>query len=163
MCLFLYVFFFLSRVLNTRCSLVTGFQTGEFPIFEQRFFIFSSRRRHTICALVTGVQTCALPIWPASGRCRCDADGVFSEPGAGGATPNRPPQTLFRLDRAAGSAQRFAVDGGLRGNRSEEHTSELQSLMRNSYAVFCLTKKKPKNINILHDTTTYNQTQQIHT
>src|SRR3546814_7679490 len=35
----------------------------------------------------------------------------------------------------------------LRGNRlvrSEEHTSELQSLMRISYAVFCLTKKKTK-------------------
>src|SRR3546814_4125737 len=29
-------------------------------------------------------------------------------------------------------------------DRSEEHTSELQSLMRTSYAVFCLTKKKPK-------------------
>src|SRR3546814_10201424 len=29
----------------------------------------------------------------------------------------------------------------LRGERSEEHTSELQSLMRTSYAVFCLTKK----------------------
>src|SRR3546814_6080427 len=28
------------------------------------------------------------------------------------------------------------------GIRSEEHTSELQSLMRNSYAVFCLKKKK---------------------
>src|SRR3546814_8884772 len=28
--------------------------------------------------------------------------------------------------------------------RSEEHTSELQSLMRNSYAVFCLKKKKDK-------------------
>src|SRR3546814_4938239 len=28
--------------------------------------------------------------------------------------------------------------------RSEEHTSELQSLMRSSYAVFCLTKKKEK-------------------
>src|SRR3546814_1928384 len=28
------------------------------------------------------------------------------------------------------------------GRRSEEHTSELQSLMRISYAVFCLTKKK---------------------
>src|SRR3546814_8920854 len=28
--------------------------------------------------------------------------------------------------------------------RSEEHTSELQSLMRNSYAVFCLTKKNNK-------------------
>src|SRR3546814_8377529 len=32
------------------------------------------------------------------------------------------------------------------GHRSEEHTSELQSLMRISYAVFCL-KKKKKNIN----------------
>src|SRR3546814_8102506 len=30
--------------------------------------------------------------------------------------------------------------------RSEEHTSELQSLMRNSYAVFCLKKKKNKCI-----------------
>src|SRR3546814_7955355 len=29
--------------------------------------------------------------------------------------------------------------------RSEEHTSELQSLMRNSYAVFCLKKKKRKH------------------
>src|SRR3546814_9975369 len=33
------------------------------------------------------------------------------------------------------------------GPRSEEHTSELQSLMRISYAVFCL-KKKKKNITI---------------
>src|SRR3546814_3199747 len=31
------------------------------------------------------------------------------------------------------------------GSRSEEHTSELQSLMRISYAVFCLKKKKKKN------------------
>src|SRR3546814_5857621 len=30
------------------------------------------------------------------------------------------------------------------GGRSEEHTSELQSLMRISYAVFCLQKTKPK-------------------
>src|SRR3546814_2176744 len=35
--------------------------------------------------------------------------------------------------------------------RSEEHTSELQSLMRISYAVFCL-KKKKKKININRDT-----------
>src|SRR3546814_8610481 len=32
----------------------------------------------------------------------------------------------------------------LHPGRSEEHTSELQSLMRISYAVFCLKKKKPK-------------------
>src|SRR3546814_2622987 len=31
--------------------------------------------------------------------------------------------------------------------RSEEHTSELQSLMRISYAVFCLKKKKQQNVN----------------
>src|SRR3546814_4862906 len=37
------------------------------------------------------------------------------------------------------------------GQRSEEHTSELQSLMRISYAVFCLTKKKQNNRK--HETT----------
>src|SRR3546814_9184057 len=35
-----------------------------------------------------------------------------------------------------------ALPAELVGERSEEHTSELQSLMRNSYAVFCLKKKK---------------------
>src|SRR3546814_3355853 len=34
--------------------------------------------------------------------------------------------------------------------RSEEHTSELQSLMRISYAVFCLKKKKTTNQNNTH-------------
>src|SRR3546814_9029170 len=34
--------------------------------------------------------------------------------------------------------------------RSEEHTSELQSLMRTSYAVFCLKKKKKRNIDMKH-------------
>src|SRR3546814_8968376 len=37
-------------------------------------------------------------------------------------------------------ARIFAIDNFL--HRSEEHTSELQSLMRISYAVFCLKKKK---------------------
>src|SRR3546814_5207463 len=35
--------------------------------------------------------------------------------------------------------------GGGENPRSEEHTSELQSLMRISYAVFCLKKKNPTN------------------
>src|SRR3546814_9450927 len=49
----------------------------------------------------------------------------------------------------------------LRGSRirSEEHTSELQSLMRISYAVFCLKKKTKNNMNRNH----YKQKQQIHT
>src|SRR3546814_9952778 len=37
-------------------------------------------------------------------------------------------------------------------HRSEEHTSELQSLMRISYAVFCLKKKKHINTNNNHKT-----------
>src|SRR3546814_4505974 len=37
-------------------------------------------------------------------------------------------------------------DAKVKAYRSEEHTSELQSLMRISYAVFCLKKKKSENI-----------------
>src|SRR3546814_2690783 len=40
----------------------------------------------------------------------------------------------------------MAAVQALGGIRSEEHTSELQSLMRNSYAVFCLKKKRSINI-----------------
>src|SRR3546814_4782112 len=40
-----------------------------------------------------------------------------------------------------------------RGQRSEEHTSELQALMRISYAVFCLKKTKNKIQNIERDST----------
>src|SRR3546814_8064899 len=35
--------------------------------------------------------------------------------------------------------------------RSEEHTSELQSLMRISYAVFCLTKKNSNNLSTIQN------------
>src|SRR3546814_1575464 len=41
------------------------------------------------------------------------------------------------------------------GVRSEEHTSELQSLMRISYAVFCLKKKKNKTADTTNPTTTH--------
>src|SRR3546814_8854986 len=116
-------------------------------------FFFSSRRRHTRCALVTGVQTCALPIcgrgslaarlWGGRGR-----DGIVG---------------LADVDRRHGDGAVLGADvdtadigleagrlaafdrhlGQLRG-RSEEHTSALQSLMRISYAVFCLKQKKTR-------------------
>src|SRR3546814_6358558 len=44
------------------------------------------------------------------------------------------------------------AEGGVAALRSEEHTSELQSLMRISYAVFCL---KKKNITHLHQLSCY--------
>src|SRR3546814_5570354 len=64
------------------------------------------------------------------------------------------------LDRGIGRGDRFEtahrLDQYLELSviRSEEHTSELQSLMRISYAVFCLKKKKTKK----HTQTTYNYT-----
>src|SRR3546814_9922229 len=45
------------------------------------------------------------------------------------------------LDHGEGLLRRLEGDLGPRLGRSEEHTSELQSLMRISYAVFCLKKK----------------------
>src|SRR3546814_6279521 len=51
-------------------------------------------------------------------------------------TENARPSTWIYVD---------VRDRDLTSVRSEEHTSELQSLMRTSYAVFCLKKKKKKN------------------
>src|SRR3546814_2460525 len=58
----------------------------------------------------------------------------------GGAYRTRPGMLRFRLQA-----------------RSEEHTSELQSLMRTSYAVFCLKKKKQDKYIILYYGTTKQQ------
>src|SRR3546814_4168907 len=72
-----------------------------------------------------------------------------------------------RLCQAAGVEPRHPLLGLRhlrRHHRSEEHTSELQSLMRISYAVFCL-KKKKKNIQktITHKHITDNKTRQYGT
>src|SRR3546814_3612633 len=49
----------------------------------------------------------------------------------------------YRAGRRNGNGEAGEKGAGLgRDRRSEEHTSELQSLMRISYAVFCLKKKK---------------------
>src|SRR3546814_3566680 len=52
----------------------------------------------------------------------------------------------FQLTRMAANVGVDTLLGAV--PRSEEHTSELQSLMRISYAVFCLKKKKMHHINI---------------
>src|SRR3546814_3382010 len=50
-----------------------------------------------------------------------------------------------------------ATDASMTDGRSEEHTSELQSLMRISYAVFCLKKKKKRKPNTRIDETQMNE------
>src|SRR3546814_8084995 len=131
-------------------------------------FCFSSRRRHTRCALVTGVQTCALPI--SALRFIMEGSGAFTN-------VDGHKMTLAANDFVLtpnGTWHEHGVDesgtvciwqdgldiplmNALEANfyevhpdlqRSEEHTSELQSLMRISYAVFCLKKKKTTNTTI---------------
>src|SRR3546814_9753795 len=126
-------------------------------------FFFSSRRRHTRCALVTGVQTCALPIyipvnWSAgvTGGTTIQLPdgelGIIATAGISNKWRTRETlqQTSLETDLSGEPQTNFnrvvtdnrIVVNGLLGFRSEEHTSELQSLMRISYAVFCLKKTK---------------------
>src|SRR3546814_6005372 len=51
-------------------------------------------------------------------------------------------QRLFHWQGERAVLRAAAKAGTVAGIRSEEHTSELQSLMRSSYAVFCLKKKE---------------------
>src|SRR3546814_9738215 len=56
----------------------------------------------------------------------------------------RLPARRSRERSARGVLGRYRVGAHAREGRSEEHTSELQSLMRISYAVFCLKQQKNK-------------------
>src|SRR3546814_2672364 len=67
------------------------------------------------------------------------------------------PPGITRLELAGSGwddTEAPSVGGEVVRLRSEEHTSELQSLMRISYAVFCLKKKKNNNIASYLKTTT---------
>src|SRR3546814_5977051 len=60
-------------------------------------------------------------------------------------------RTIRKIARATSTKSKtvctkLPYDSSTAGVRSEEHTSELQSLMRSSYAVFCLHKKIESNI-----------------
>src|SRR3546814_3778396 len=57
-------------------------------------------------------------------------------------TPKNPQPTALSVCRKLARCCPAGFSGSLSMSRSEEHTSELQSLMRISYAVFCLKKKK---------------------
>src|SRR3546814_6185160 len=70
----------------------------------------------------------------------------------------RRPDSDLAIGRQASHQECHATDEQ-EAERSEEHTSELQSLMRISYAVFCLKTKKNKK----RETTKNKRTQQIKT
>src|SRR3546814_5580448 len=69
------------------------------------------------------------------------ADGVVSRVDMMRFARNARREVAEEIERRAA----HIVDRDVAAQRSEEHTSELQSLMRISYAVFCLKKKKKHN------------------
>src|SRR3546814_1251690 len=137
-------FFFASRRRHTRCALVTGVQTCALPISRDgerdtavraepgragprpaavRHGVGNAeancrRRERALCPLwrgLAGPDPCFLLMAREfAAQCRIEI-GVKPRPGLDSLICRSP------------------------GARSEEHTSELQSLMRRSYAVFCLT------------------------
>src|SRR3546814_3987945 len=70
---------------------------------------------------------------------------AMSETGAGSDVVGMKLKAERRGGRYVLNGTKFWITNGAYADRSEEHTSELQSLMRISYAVFCLKKKKHKN------------------
>src|SRR3546814_4394854 len=130
---------------------------------------FSSRRRHTRCALVTSSDVCSsdlvrwlgdrlppfsfkpmamerfesassehgIPIDEARRLVRTSVDRWNEEVLREFAHPEPSPARVRSLKGVLNSLRHLFAP-----LRSEEHTSELQSLMRISYAVFCLKKKK---------------------
>src|SRR3546814_3978972 len=80
-----------------------------------------------------------------AGGNRGAAERLPAQPALSAGRHPYPPDALGRV------AQRPVA--ATRSNRSEEHTSELQSLMRISYAVFCLKKKKTN----IQDNTKHNK------
>src|SRR3546814_6590494 len=106
----------------------------EMRISDWSSDVCSSDLRHA-CEVPEDVRALCEAVWNIADGARracgifvCDLDWVRDQP----AIPLRAPSDRAILLR--------------RGSRSEEHTSELQSLMRISYAVFCLKKKTHKKI-----------------
>src|SRR3546814_8930481 len=152
--LFKCVFFFSSRRRHTRCALVTGVQTCALPIallvggttaldagtgnvtlanagndFVGAVDIVGGAIQITDAnALTLGTVTAGQLTATSTGDLDLGTTDVSG--------------TLVAHSNGGAIVQGGALQvGGTTELRSEEHTSELQSLMRNSYAVFCLEKK----------------------
>src|SRR3546814_6193307 len=141
-CMFTFFFFFLMIRRPPRSTRTDTL----FPYTTLFRSAAASRRQRAVPPSAAGHQAAAAEIHgiPAAGR----ATGGGIERGRFGAGQRAAPRALRtaqadRRRRATGVADREVEQGRATG-RSEEHTSELQALMRISYAVYCLKKKKKK-------------------
>src|SRR3546814_9809512 len=113
-----------------------GATTGHLGAAGNAFALAVSRQAYRLMAYKDEYEVARLCSEPGF---RAAVDAQFSRTGK--IRLHLAPPLLSRLDPRTGrpAKRRF-------GPGSEEHTSELQSLMRISYAVFCLKKKKQTNL-----------------
>src|SRR3546814_1116128 len=131
-------FFFSSRRRHTRCALVTGVQTCALPISGP-----NGAGKSSLIRMAAGLLA------PIAGRiAREDSTGLLAHDLALDEAQSLSAALGFwaRLDGGGADGVSAALRAmaleplapvPVRFLRSEEHTSELQSLMRISYAVFC--------------------------
>src|SRR3546814_8513034 len=136
-------YFFSSRRRHTSCALVTGVQTCALPIFFHAEF--TGRQNAHMAGQLLGYSvediTRLMPEIEAFAEIndyidqpvRVYSSGMQVRLAFSVATAIRP--DILIVDEALSVG-----DAYFQHKRSEEHTSELQSLMRISYAVFCLKK-----------------------
>src|SRR3546814_4788460 len=141
MVLAFYLFFFLLMIrrpprstrTDTLCPYTTLFRSyratpvtsiyGDTPSLTGTVNAAGLRNGDTLTAVTSGAA-----IWTSAAGATSDI-GAYAVAGSGLAADSHNYNVTFAQDAANATA------------RSEEHTSELQSLMRISYAVFCLKKK----------------------
>src|SRR3546814_6649084 len=119
------------------------------------FFFFKQKTAYEMRISDWSSDVCSSDLWAAASR----QGSILGAKTCGATSRNcagnrRRRSTITHvaspMPAEAGRSTRAIISRGLRrsrppsptGRRSEEHTSELQSLMRISYAVFCLKKKK---------------------
>src|SRR3546814_10194097 len=121
------------------CALLIGL-----PPERSRVALKLARKRvsESSCGLcgIENIEEVLRPLPPVTARIATDRTAIEAA-----LTALEEHQPLGRATGAVHAAAFCSPAGDIRLVRSEEHTSELQSLMRISYAVFCLKNKKHKN------------------
>src|SRR3546814_8981370 len=152
-------FCFSSRRRHTSCALVTGVQTCALPIFIAHNGEINTvmgnrnwmRAREALLSsdLIPGDLERLYPICIPGASDSASFDEVLELLHMGGRS--LPHAVLMMIPEAwenhtemDAKRRAFYEFHSAMMERSEEHTSELQSLMRSSYAVFCLKKKTHK-------------------
>src|SRR3546814_4072549 len=131
-------------------------------VFSIFFFFFKQKTAYEMRISDWSSDVCSSDLW----RYRPSGDTTSVRAGTGGVSPSAIRNTESGPGLSASSdrigdpcarkdemsayfCSRTAADG--KSGRSEEHTSELQSLMRISYAVFCLKTKQIKKKHNAHN------------